>query len=287
MVIVVRLGLLLVKLDLIFCKFFVAPVMFGRDYCHRFVEAIWPHLKHIDFEVRTFNSILWKPLKRATKKQVTAPAAQEASPATRVSTKLWVLSAIMVPPNSKVMGSFDSLDNVLRVFLPLLARYDKYQLAISNGVVSVKLDRCYVVFVAVLSKTRRCLAKHQVIWTVTHQPLEMLPTRVTATEVLVTTTQDRDTSMDDVPVGDLPYPNRPVKSLQYPLQRRISRKKEGTSTRDLGTALDERDLSHVPSCHRGRLRRLLLAFSTILDGSMAGIKTIGHRTDRLVNTKPF
>lgn len=93
---VVRFGKVMVNLEYIVCKSLVVPVIMAWDYFDRFFKSVQPRLKQVKLEDGTVVPIVLQPLKRAPKRQVPLLLAQEASPATRESTKLQVASESVI-----------------------------------------------------------------------------------------------------------------------------------------------------------------------------------------------
>lgn len=163
-------------MDFIVCRSLAAPVTMGWEYWDRFLESIRLRLNQVEPEEGTVVPIVRQHVKPATIRQFSLPPAQVIQLATREYTKLRATSAIVVLPESQIMVSVNSCQNGLRIVQPLLALYDKYQSAITNGVVSLTPDHPFQLLVASLDKTPQRLAKHQIIGSVIPHPLPMLPT---------------------------------------------------------------------------------------------------------------
>lgn len=78
------------------------------------------------------------------------------------------------------MISVNSLQHGLRIVPSLSFIYEKYQLVIANGVVSVTPDRPFQLLVENMDKKPQRLAKHQDIKTVIPHPLAIFPTWIIA-----------------------------------------------------------------------------------------------------------
>lgn len=181
---VLRLGTYVVQLDFVVCDSLAAPVILGCDFCDRFVEAIRPRAKTVEMADGSTVPIVRKPLKRATKKRVPLPAAQEPTNTSPVSTKFRVANSLAVPPESQVWVSRVSKHHGIRVVQPSESLYNQRQLAVANGVVSIVPDVPFKVLVANFGKTTQWLVKHQTLGSVLPHPMALVPTRIPISDVL-------------------------------------------------------------------------------------------------------
>lgn len=220
-------------MSFVVCKSLAAPLIMGFEYCDWFVQAIRPCIKQVELEDEIVIPIVRQPLKRAIKWQVPLLAAQEALLATRKSTKLLLVSNIVIPLKSKVTVLVSSRNYGLAIFRALPALYEIYQSAIANRDVPVTPDHPLQVFAAKLAKKPQRLTKHHVIETVTPNKLiTMLPTCLTASMVLRITTHDVENSTHYVPMNELHTPNRPLNVTVVAQAGNDEQLKSGNTTLD-------------------------------------------------------
>lgn len=120
----VRLDTRTVLRDFGICDKLVAPVILGCDFCDRLVDEIWHPVKNVEVLNGSAALIVSKPLKHATKKRVTIPAAQEMQSKDPVSTKLRIAHSVAVPLQSKVWITVISKQIGYHVFRSLSSLYD-------------------------------------------------------------------------------------------------------------------------------------------------------------------
>ncbi|CAN8069907.1 unnamed protein product [Agarophyton chilense] len=272
---VVRVGARVVKLDFVVCRKLAAPVILGCDVCDRFVEAIFSRQRRVEMEYGWYTPIVRRPLRRATKKHVPLPAAQEPRPYNRESNKLRVAASLCVPPESQMMVKVTSRQHGSRVLQPLSSLYDRHSLAIANGIVHVEPNHPFHVLIANLGTVPQYLVKNQVIGSVMPHPIAMVPTKLTAGDVL---------GLVHSKEGDSPEPvSSPVPGVQ-PVTSGTQPVSTSGDRPDPVQEFEGLDLSHVPESYRHRLRELLRDFTTIRDGSLGEIATTEHRIDLLPDT---
>ncbi|CAN8070210.1 unnamed protein product [Agarophyton chilense] len=251
---VVRVGARVVKLDFIVCQKSSAPVILGCDFCDRFVEAIFPRQRRVEMEDGSYTPIVCRPLRRATKKHVPLTAAQEPGPNNRESNKLHVAASLCVSPESQMMVNVTSRKHGLRVLQPLSSLYDRHSLAIANGFVHVEPNQPFHVLIANLVNVPQYLVKNQVIRYVMPHPIAIVPTKLTAADVL---------GLVHTKEGDSPEPvSSPVSGVQ-PVSSGMQPVSTSGDRPDPVQELEELDLSHVPESYRHRLRELLRDFTTM------------------------
>lgn len=84
----------------------------------------------------------------------------------------------------------NSRQHGVRAAQPLPSLCEKYQLTVANGNVQMKRDKPFRILVANLGDTLQSLVKNGVIGSVTPHPLAMMPSTMTAVEILGTVTDD-------------------------------------------------------------------------------------------------
>ncbi|CAN8076686.1 unnamed protein product [Agarophyton chilense] len=222
--------------------------------------------------------IVRRPLRRPTKKHVPLPAAQEAGPDTREFDKLRVAASLCVLSESQMMVKVTSRQHGLRVLQPLSSLYERHSLAIANGIVHEKLNQPFHVLIANVGTVPQYLVKNQVIGCVMPHPIAMVPTKLTAADVLGLVHSKEGDSPE--PVSSLVPGVQPVTSGTQPVSTRGDRP-------DPVQELEDLDLSHVPESYRHRLQELLRDFTTMWYGSLGDNATTEHRIDLLPDTRPI
>ncbi|CAN8068861.1 unnamed protein product [Agarophyton chilense] len=170
---VVRLGPCVVKLHFIVCRSLPAPLILGCDFCDRFVEAVVPRLKRVELDDGSSVPIVSRPPKRASKKHVPLPAAQEFPAAFRESTTLRVDESICIPKKSHSWVRVSSRQHGTRTVRPIPSLSNRHQLAFADGMVHIEPNKSFGVCVSNSGEKHRYLVRNQVIARVAPHPMSI------------------------------------------------------------------------------------------------------------------
>lgn len=100
------------------------------------------------------------------------------------SPKLRVARPVAIPPESQVLIDVTAAPRRLRVVEPLNSMYEKDQLALANVLVQISNEHTFQVLIANLHKQAQYLAKNQVVGTVVTHPTALIPTNMSASDII-------------------------------------------------------------------------------------------------------
>ena len=263
----VRLGHFLCLVEFIVCRSLAASAILGADYCDRFVEAIRPKKKLVELEDGSTIPIVRRPHRRTPRMAPLPPDMEYPDKNGRISPTVKMAESITIEPHNQAWVKVTTKRRGLVILQPSPKLYATHALVCTNGVVSVEPNIPFHILVANFSDSPKKLVRNQNVATVLPHPRFVVPTQITAGDV--------------VGLAELV----PSDSTTTKQSSDVDEGSTLVSTRNQPSA-SELDLSHVPEVHRLRLRRLLLKYDGMWDGKLGEINVVKHRIDLKPGSKP-
>ena len=185
---VVRLGNRIVKVEFIVCERLAAPVIFGCDFCDRFVEAIFFRKRLIEMDDGRTVPITRRSLRhpyKQVRKDLKQDEAEKLPLGGRVSPKVRVAMNVVLSPETQTWVTVTTKRHGLAVIQLNDDLYHRESISATNGIVQVTgRTGFFRVLVANFGRTLRSLAKNQVIGTLLSHPTAILPTKMSFEDVV-------------------------------------------------------------------------------------------------------
>lgn len=161
-----------------------------------------------------------------------------------------------LPPESQTWEQVNSRQQGLPVIQPFPSLHETSQLALANRIVSIALDVSFLIRISNLCKYTQYLLNHQVIGSFTPHLMGVLPTRMTAVDVLGTTTSSEECASpsEDVKSKEGKETTSSTENLasNSEFQPTPLKQDNGHLSNDwihLLKALEALDFSHMPESH--------------------------------------
>ena len=180
----VRLGRFVAAAKFIVCEKLAVPLIFGADYCEKFVEAIYPRKNTVELADFSEVPIVRRFSPRRGKKHLVPGEDKAGAKEGRSSPKVNVARATTLDPGTQRVVECPWKMMGLVVVQPYSLLYGKHGLLCTNGVVQLESDKPFRLLIANFSKYPVQLQKVQLVAELFPHPRTVFEINTTIGEVI-------------------------------------------------------------------------------------------------------